>query len=379
MQILGVYALTIHVAEVQRVERVLADDITLFDDANDDELLGSGTSGASANDPLLTTTSDATHPITSFDLSFLDSLAPFSIPDGDGASFAKNTEPPLPSGTTTLTTMETPLPGTTHLAATQPNGVPPAITPPPQDAEMPLSFPIPPPNRQVSPTVAPSMPEMLIPLHAPRPPSRQPTTVTEAVHLDDVPQSARTAFAAVLDTGNEWGSAWAGCVTSFVALERLHSFDLKEYRLPASLRPIEFKQWITAKRASDWVPSVGAATFGASWLAWWADIQPPGRVEEGKSTLSTAADGLLWQKLAKTGPSGVFLVLVGLAWWRRLIGVECVEWTDAVLDVEWALQQVLASAPPKLVKKRKGTVVADDTPPAKKRVLVPSRRALGLL
>lgn len=372
--LLPYHMLTIHVAEVQRAERILPngdrDDMSSLDDA--------GTPAASDDRTLVVDTPP--------DLSFLDSLKPSSIPEDDGAGTAyfKHTDPPLPYSTTTLLTtqpdtlstvspqnIEIPLPhGTTPIAHSVPN------TSSPQ-------HPIPPPQRLVSPGVLNQTPSVPLPQPArpPQPPPRQPAAITEAVVLDDVPQSARTAFAAVLNTADAWGSAWAACVAAFVALESLHGFDLKEYRLPSVLRPIQYKQWITAKRASDWIPSVDTPTFSTSWLAWWAEIQPPGRIEEGGITLSTTAEGLLWQKLAKTGPSGMFLVLVGLAWWRRLGGAEDVEWLNAVLDVEWALHQVLASSPPaKLIRKRKPDAPVGDSapPPAKKRAPIPSRRALGL-
>jgi hypothetical protein len=60
----------------------------------------------------------------------------------------------------------------------------------------------------------------------------------------------------------------------------------------------------------------------------------------------TSAD---WSSLARTGPTGVFLVIVALSWWGHYVqGVgQMEEFLVAVEDVLWALTQ-MASLPPPL-------------------------------
>lgn len=364
------YVLTMYVAEVQRAERALPDDdqddMTLWNDDNGDEQQEAPAAPIHK-------------PLAKPDLSFLDFLAPSTIPSPgfDSTETLLSHSGSVPNTPEPNVSLSAPAPQPPILlSAPTPQPVVLLSAPPPQPAVSPSA---PPPQPVTTP---PPPPAVSLPAAPPRPPSRQPLAAIEAVQLDDIPDLARTAFAAVLDVANEWGSPWVECVTAFLDLERQHAFDLKEYRLPASQRPIQFKQWITAKRASGWIPaSVDPITFSTSWLAWWAEIQPPGRVQEGGNILSASADGLLWQKLAKTGPSGIFLVLVGLVWWRRLSGTESIEWTEAVLDVEWALRQVLVVTPSKsATKKWKATPTPanDNAPPPKKRAPIPSRRALGL-
>lgn len=71
------------------------------------------------------------------------------------------------------------------------------------------------------------------------------------------------------------------------------------------------------------------------------EIQPPGRREEEKFKLARRDVGAIsWKRLDKSGPAGLFLVLLGLNWWKMMIGDADSDWSKAVIDVTWALHEM---------------------------------------
>ncbi|KAF7976895.1 hypothetical protein HWV62_5449 [Athelia sp. TMB] len=105
--------------------------------------------------------------------------------------------------------------------------------------------------------------------------------------------------------------------------------------------------WYSQKRAmkgKEWkaLSTGSAATFGVLWWAWWTNIK----------SQDPASD---WKHLCKAGPTGIFLVLVGLVWWKMMVGVgEDSSWSTAVLEVRDVLkrahQSLLPSSPQKKCK-----------------------------
>ena len=61
----------------------------------------------------------------------------------------------------------------------------------------------------------------------------------------------------------------------------------------------------------------------------------------------TTAD---WLSVARTGPTGLLLVIVSLAWWSHHVQGpgQMKEFLDAVEDVLWALTQIASLPPPQL-------------------------------
>lgn len=136
------------------------------------------------------------------------------------------------------------------------------------------------------------------------------------------------------------------CIQVFLEFEREGLFGQKDHRLPNSThRPAQFTRWIARKRPVsgdiwDSMITGDALAFGAQWWKWWGDIQPYGRAE----TLSglSRPEGIHWDRLHKTGSSGIFSVLVALVWWRHMDGSSSPAWMTAVEDVQWAMEQMQA-------------------------------------
>lgn len=196
--------------------------------------------------------------------------------------------------------------------------------------------------------------------HLPLPPPPGPSSfnaqdvaaVTQLLApLADIPSAVEATYAAVLSSASRWGEKWCKCVVAFVEFERSRNFNTKSYILPTSKeRPNHYKQWYSLQRPSsgpDWdaLGEGDGAAFGSQWWAWWVDIQPAGRCEEGKFTLARRDVGHVnWKRLSKSGPTGLFLVLLGLVWWKMMIGEADEDWSKAVVDVTWAIHEMKSNS-----------------------------------
>ncbi|KAF7973149.1 hypothetical protein HWV62_15923 [Athelia sp. TMB] len=269
---------------------------------------------------------------------------------------------------------QAPAPIVTPLIVQQtPTPAPAAPTPTPSAPTPAPSAPTPAPS---APTPAPSTPTA-----ASIPSSPSDTAIILApAHLNSIPPDEAAAFAGVLAVAEQWGSTWAELVATFIQFERDADFTSKKFQLPRSdLRPKCLKVWFDEKRpmvGTQWEEhAVGDGTaFGEEWWTWWTSIQPA----------QTAEGAQDWGRLCKPGPTGIFLVLVTLVWWRKMLGdADSPSWANAVTAVDSALKLSRASAAiPKLQTKRKRSpveqVALSDVPAAKKRAPKPTLRLLGI-
>lgn len=176
-----------------------------------------------------------------------------------------------------------------------------------------------------------------------------------------IPPEVQIAYAAILQYASCWGSTWGRCVDEFIDFERSQGFDTKSHPLPSSRqRPVAiFKKWNALGRVSsgpewDALGNGDGITYGAGMWAWWVDIQPSGRLIEGDFVLARRDIGAIdWKRLRKSGPGGLFLVLVGLTWWKLMIGDDNSDWAKAVVDVTWALHEMKGVTLLKAPRKRK--------------------------
>ncbi|KAF7980032.1 hypothetical protein HWV62_40160 [Athelia sp. TMB] len=287
---------------------------------------------------------------------------PSSAPTPPSSAPTPPSSAPTPPSSTPTLPSSTP----TVYASSVPSPTP--SSPPTQPA--PFSQPSPSSSSPPAPSLLPSVPLQTSPTGV--------AAILEAAGIDNMPPLAAASFSGVLDVASQWGAEWAQLVAAFIEFERAAGFITQELRLPtSSLRPPCFKVWYSQKRAmkgKEWeaLGTGSAATFGASWWAWWTDIKPQ----------DPASD---WKRLYKAGPTGIFLVLVGLVWWKMMVGVgEDSSWSTAVLEVRDVLkrahQPLLPSSPQKKRKRARVEVEvkASDIPRSKKRASVPTSRSLGI-
>ena len=87
-----------------------------------------------------------------------------------------------------------------------------------------------------------------------------------------------------------------------------------------------------------------------AWTSWWKTLQPEGRKVDSQAWPLPRMDLMTadWLSVGRTGPTGIFLVIVVLAWWgHHTQGAgQMEEFLVAVEDVLWALTQIASLPPP---------------------------------
>ncbi|KAI0055024.1 hypothetical protein BV25DRAFT_1782489, partial [Artomyces pyxidatus] len=111
-------------------------------------------------------------------------------------------------------------------------------------------------------------------------------------------------------------------------------------------RPAIVHDWI--KNARKWegefwkAPSVDKM-FAGTWWTWWSNLQPEDRPRGDDGMFLRTDEELDWSGVNVTGKNGILSVMASLLWW----GEACMwseerdmsEWSAAVSDVAWALQE----------------------------------------
>ncbi|RDX42696.1 hypothetical protein OH76DRAFT_1488412 [Lentinus brumalis] len=232
-----------------------------------------------------------------------------------------------------------------------------------------------------SPPLTPSSaPESCATSPPPSPPS-SPNPVTSGLPishnpaLDSAASSQQDAFSR-LDAANctpdinrvveylmkhdTWGPVWEHCVATYVEIERYAQFEAcGSLQNPTGGRPSEVSAWMKrARKLVDFqIKSVG--DFADAWFGWWRNNQSDD-----------------WSALNVTGPNGIRLFLLTLAWWGSALEdndeVQGARWADALSEVRVAFDHVLVAAaeeeseageaaeaevpPPESKKRRRGTI-----------------------
>ncbi|KAG6825080.1 hypothetical protein H0H92_004754 [Tricholoma furcatifolium] len=143
-----------------------------------------------------------------------------------------------------------------------------------------------------------------------------------------------------------WCKDWMECVEALVGFERKNGFPRDGGRLSTDGRPASISAWMRGGRR--WVDVEVDAGFAGEWTVWWNGL----KAEADRS------------KLAKAGPNGMVVVVIGLAWWgcqieeegRRYKGEG--SWFQAVREVTSMLHGMIEG----LVEEDGGT---DDNEPTK--------------
>lgn len=134
-----------------------------------------------------------------------------------------------------------------------------------------------------------------------------------------------------------------------LSAESLPVMQSKAYMLSATNRPAPIGIWIHDGRHWADLPIIGPGViedYSTSWWLWWKSLQPTWRAE----TLSRDFRGVGdydWDELRKGTQNGFFVLILSLGLWLR--GLQNKEekgrWPcgDAISEVEWVLDQMIAS------------------------------------
>lgn len=115
------------------------------------------------------------------------------------------------------------------------------------------------------------------------------------------------------------------------------------HNIPIIDRPEDFKIWFRGGRKNFTPRDLG--TFIASMKKWWSSIQPVDHARDAHGLFKHDLEDINWSRLYRAGRNGMYLVVVGLMWWRE--GLENDEGLDAwfvmVEDVTWVLVRLVAT------------------------------------
>ncbi|KAL6298296.1 hypothetical protein BKA93DRAFT_703316, partial [Sparassis latifolia] len=136
-----------------------------------------------------------------------------------------------------------------------------------------------------------------------------------------------------------WGSEWSRMLTSLVLLEKEAPATVK--RLGGNkMRPAKVASWMKIARPARDMEIDDPIAFARGWWGWWTSLQPSTWAvgDDGKPQQDWSA--VVWDSLCITGPNGLLLVVVCLAWWGMVVvGKASADqennWCAAVADVAW--------------------------------------------
>ena len=114
-------------------------------------------------------------------------------------------------------------------------------------------------------------------------------------------------------------------------------------KLSTDSRPREVAHWIKRHVRKKHEPVVVTLTdYGSRFVAWWKAIQPTWRIRSDGGYNRECLIEETWTNLGKGGSAGLYIVIVALSWWIRIVDpgdIESPVWA-VVEDVTWVLGQV---------------------------------------
>ncbi len=146
---------------------------------------------------------------------------------------------------------------------------------------------------------------------------------------------------------------------------------------PVASRPKAVLAWTRRKECDPAdAPEFDVSEFGGEMRKWWSTLMPKWRHPSCTTTTDAAKndsewplkrntpDTESWSKVRKVGPNGLFLVLLGLAWWKGATaggGGARREYSSVAEDVAWVIGNVVKDVIPFASRERQADPPA---PPA---------------
>ncbi|TCD59872.1 hypothetical protein EIP91_011274 [Steccherinum ochraceum] len=118
-------------------------------------------------------------------------------------------------------------------------------------------------------------------------------------------------------------------------------------RLHKGARPAQIGTWINRGRQLNKPLAPNSAdlpAFITSWQSWYLQLNPTWRGTEWPLAQPDSTRGREWGLLRVAGPAGIFLVVLGLAWWLHANPDDDELLLDAIADVCWVLDNMSGSS-----------------------------------
>jgi hypothetical protein len=151
----------------------------------------------------------------------------------------------------------------------------------------------------------------------------------------------------------------------------LNEFPTSLQNLPTTSRPEAIAAWIKSKK-KDIQPNIKADDYGSSFMAWWIAIQPKWRLADDSSFVYSMPAGEDWRFLHKGGSAGLYIVVVALSWWIKILTPDdsyIRVWT-AVRDVTWVIDQIYKKVKAVSGGKKRGHEETEESGDAKRFVAI---------
>lgn len=112
-------------------------------------------------------------------------------------------------------------------------------------------------------------------------------------------------------------------------------------RLPQKGRPTEVVVWAGSPEDPN-VHILDTTAFGAAWIAWWIDCQPPARSSSSWPLPQIELQHSDWGKMLYGGRNGIFMFVMAMSWWANRIDPTQPppDFSSALADLRWVLEQL---------------------------------------
>jgi hypothetical protein len=165
-------------------------------------------------------------------------------------------------------------------------------------------------------------------------------------------------------SARDLGGSFNSLLAVWRDLERAFEWEKAGGKAPWNVktanRPGVLEKWVKAGRkpgggGNSVGSSIGAVSvFDAAWWRWWAKIQPSwrlkdsGRPERFLRGSYPEATAETWAGMCFPGPNGVLSFVATLYWWGMAVEErgereDRESWADAVRDVKWMVNGLLAA------------------------------------
>lgn len=112
------------------------------------------------------------------------------------------------------------------------------------------------------------------------------------------------------------------------------------------MRPREFAVWMKYGRKDPSLSTIPLETFPTQFREWWQSLQPSERGATGHERPTVPIPRSSWFKLARSGRNGLYLLLLGLFWWRHACEALSEDaakssarkdWNSVAIDLLWVM------------------------------------------